>query len=80
MAGTPARALTWADLAVEIAARDEQLACDHVYDNDGKDVFPSGTHLAVVEVDTETGEWRLERFIGVDVEKTNDYRIKEPEQ
>lgn len=64
--GTPSRALGWADLAVEIAARDEQLACDHIYDNDGKDVFPSGTHVAVVEVDTETGAWTLERFVGVD--------------
>jgi carbon-monoxide dehydrogenase large subunit len=28
--------------------------------------FPFGTHLAVVEVDTETGEVRLERYIAVD--------------
>lgn len=64
--GTPSRSLGWADLAVEIAARDEQLSCDHIYENDGKDVFPSGCHIAVVEVDTETGAWRLERFVGVD--------------
>lgn len=64
--GTPSRQLAWSDLAVELAARDEKLACDHIYENNGLDVFPSGCHVAVVEVDTETGEWSVERFIGVD--------------
>jgi carbon-monoxide dehydrogenase large subunit len=66
VAGTPSRALGWAELAVELDARHEQLACDHIYENNGNDVFPSGTHIAVVEVDTGTGAWTLERFIGVD--------------
>lgn len=64
--GTPSRSLRWADLAAEIEARDEQLSCDHVYENGGRDVYPSGCHLAVVEVDTETGAWKLIRFVGVD--------------
>jgi carbon-monoxide dehydrogenase large subunit len=64
--GTPSRSLRWADLAVEIEARDEQLSCDHVYENGGRDVYPSGCHLAVVEVDTDTGAWKLIRFVGVD--------------
>lgn len=64
--GTPSRSLGWADLAVELATRDERLACDHIYENNGRDVFPSGTHVAVVEVDPETGRWTLERFVGVD--------------
>ena len=64
--GTPSRSLGWAELAVELDARNEQLACDHIYENNGNDVFPSGTHVAVVEVDTETGAWKLLRFVGVD--------------
>lgn len=64
--GTPSRSLGWAELAQELAARDEQLSCDHVYNNNGKDVFPSGCHLAVVEVDTDTGAWKLVRYVAVD--------------
>ncbi|MEM7095381.1 MAG: xanthine dehydrogenase family protein molybdopterin-binding subunit [Actinomycetota bacterium] len=64
--GTPSRSLAWAEIAVELDTRNEKLACDHIYENDGRDVFPSGTHVAVVEVDTETGAWELLRFIGVD--------------
>ena len=64
--GTPSRSLGWVDVAAEMAARDEQLSCDHVYNNDGKDVYPSGCHLAVVALDTETGEWQLARYVAVD--------------
>ena len=64
--GTPTRSVGWAEIAVTAAARHEQLSCDHVYNNDGKDVYPSGCHLAVVEVDTETGDWRLVRYAAVD--------------
>lgn len=64
--GTPSRSLGWAELAAELAVRDEQLSCDHVYNNDGKDVYPSGCHLAVVEVDTETGAWDLVKYVAVD--------------
>ncbi|MFB0926657.1 MAG: xanthine dehydrogenase family protein molybdopterin-binding subunit [Acidimicrobiales bacterium] len=64
--GTPSRSLGWADLAIEMQARDEQLSCDHVYENGGKDVYPSGCHVAVVEVDAETGEWKLIQYAAVD--------------
>ena len=64
--GTPARSLGWVDIAAEIEARDEQLSCEHLYDNNGNDVFPSGTHLAVVEVDVATGFVELLRFVAVD--------------
>jgi len=64
--GTPSRALGWAELAVEMQARDKQLSCDHVYENDGNDVYPSGCHVAVVEVDTETGAWKLVQYAAVD--------------
>ena len=64
--GTPSRSLGWADLAIEMQARDEQLSCDHVYENGGKDVYPSGCHVAVVQVDAETGEWKLIQYAAVD--------------
>ncbi|MFT4987585.1 MAG: carbon-monoxide dehydrogenase large subunit [Acidimicrobiales bacterium] len=64
--GTPSRSLGWVDLAIEMQARDEQLSCDHVYENGGKDVYPSGCHVAVVELDTETGAWKLIRYAAVD--------------
>jgi CO/xanthine dehydrogenase Mo-binding subunit len=64
--GTPAVAIDWAELATEMRARDKQLSCDHVYNNDGNDVYPSGCHVAVVEVDTETGGWKLVRYSAVD--------------
>jgi len=64
--GTPSVGLTWAEVATETQLRDEQLSCDHVYNNDGRDVYPSGCHVAVVEVDTETGRWKLIRYAAVD--------------
>ena len=64
--GTPSRSLGWAEIAVEMQARDEQLSCDHIYENGGKDVYPSGCHVAVVEVDTETGAWKLVQYSAVD--------------
>jgi len=64
--GTPSRSLGWQEIAVEMQARDKQLSCDHVYENNGRDVYPSGCHLAVVDVDTETGHWKLVRYVAVD--------------
>ncbi len=64
--GTPARSVAWADVATEAAARDQEVSCGDVYDNEGRNTFPSGTHVAVVEVDTETGRVQVVRFVGVD--------------
>lgn len=66
VAGTPSRSLRWQDIAVEMQARDKQLSCDHVYENNGRDVYPSGCHVAVVDVDTATGRWQLVRYVAVD--------------
>ncbi|MDH5289199.1 MAG: molybdopterin-dependent oxidoreductase, partial [Acidimicrobiia bacterium] len=43
-----------------------EVSCGEVYDNEGRNTFPSGTHVAVVEVDTETGRVQVVRFVGVD--------------
>jgi carbon-monoxide dehydrogenase large subunit len=72
VAGVPANSLSWAELAT--AANDDskrpegmEAGLSHELDFDGTDAtFPFGAHVAVVEVDTETGEVRLLRHIAVD--------------
>lgn len=60
--GTPSISVGWADLAV--AAPEPISACSE-FDIEGN-TFPFGTHIAVVDVDTLTGEVRLARVIAVD--------------
>ncbi len=73
VAGVPAKTLSWGDVA--IAAKDpsklpegvEAGVLRHELDFDGTDsTYPFGTHVAVVEVDMETGEVALTRHIAVD--------------
>jgi carbon-monoxide dehydrogenase large subunit len=64
VAGTPAVAKSWADLAVSQKS-DGGLQIDHVF-NTTSPTFPFGAHVAVVEVDTETGETRLVRHVACD--------------
>ena len=73
VAGVPANALSWADLAV--ASRDasklpsglEPAPLRHELDFDGSDsTYPFGSHVSVVEVDTETGEVTMLRHVAVD--------------
>ncbi len=61
--GDPASSRTWAQVASY--AGEAALAADVNY-TDGKPTFPFGTHLAVTEVDTETGKARLIRHVTVD--------------
>jgi carbon-monoxide dehydrogenase large subunit len=61
--GTPDIGLGWARLA-ELAGPDG-LTADAHFTSD-KSTFPFGAHVAVVEVDTETGQARLVRHITVD--------------
>ncbi len=66
VAGVPASALTWADLAADAASHDDgPFMADAIFDQ-GDATFPFGAHIAVVEVDMETGESRLIRHIAVD--------------
>ncbi|MGH9087535.1 MAG: xanthine dehydrogenase family protein molybdopterin-binding subunit [Acidimicrobiales bacterium] len=72
VAGVPARSLTWADVAARAATPegravvgDEGLSAETDFDQvDG--TFPFGAHLAVVEVDVETGMVELLRLVAVD--------------
>ncbi|MGI9008224.1 MAG: xanthine dehydrogenase family protein molybdopterin-binding subunit [Streptosporangiaceae bacterium] len=61
--GDPAAGRSWAEVAGR--AGEAGLAADVNY-TEGKPTFPFGTHLAVTEVDTETGKARLIRHVTVD--------------
>ena len=68
VAGTPSVAKTWADLAVAAKADPdlpEGLAHAAYYAVSGA-TFPFGAHVAVVEVDVETGQVRHLRHIACD--------------
>lgn len=70
--GVPASALSWAELAV--AAKDAaklpegmEAELAHALDfNQGEATYPFGAHIAVVEVDTETGQVQHLRHVAVD--------------
>ena len=72
VAGVPARALSWAELS--LAASDQaklppnmEPGLAHARDfNQGEATYPFGAHVAVVEVDTETGRVELLRHVAVD--------------
>jgi carbon-monoxide dehydrogenase large subunit len=61
--GDPASALGWGQIAVR--AGPDGLAADARF-NASAPTFPFGAHLAVVEVDTETGKATLVRHVTVD--------------
>jgi carbon-monoxide dehydrogenase large subunit len=65
VAGTPAVSKSWADLAQLAAAGGEPLVIDTRFEA-GSPTFPFGAHVAVVEVDTETGRVRHIRHVAVD--------------
>lgn len=62
--GTPARAVSWADVVTQ--APSDEMTCGDFYDTEGRNTFPSGAHVAIVEVDTETGGVRIQRIVAVD--------------
>ena len=74
VAGVPSTGLDWAALAVAASAGDEVI--DHgdgtmglaaqLDFNQGEATFPFGAHIAVVEVDQDTGKVTLLRHIAVD--------------
>jgi carbon-monoxide dehydrogenase large subunit len=65
VAGVPARALTWADLAVAGEKQGTPLVAEQDFKQEGA-TFPFGVHVAVVEVDSETGLVRPVRHVAVD--------------
>ena len=65
VAGTPAVSKSWADLALVAKDSGAELTIDTRFDAPGA-TFPFGAHVAVVEVDTETGQVKLVRMIACD--------------
>ena len=72
VAGVPATALTWAELAGAAEQPDRRpegweggLASELDF-NQGEATYPFGAHIAVVDVDTETGRVELLRHVAVD--------------
>lgn len=63
VAGTPAAARSWAELAD--SDQGGGLKVEHSSAPPGP-TFPFGSHVAVVEVDTDTGQVTLERLVAVD--------------
>src|SRR5262249_47140368 len=62
--GVPGSGLTWAALAATGLERGERLREEH--DAMVESSYPFGTHVAVTEVDLDTGEARLIRHVAVD--------------
>jgi aerobic carbon-monoxide dehydrogenase large subunit len=65
VAGVPSRALDWAAVARTAAERGEPLLVQHDTDQT-RSTFPFGAHVAVVEVDIETGRVVPVRHFAVD--------------
>jgi carbon-monoxide dehydrogenase large subunit len=65
VAGTPAKSFTWAEVATEAAGQGEPLVAEYDFKASGAS-FPFGAHVAVVEIDRETGEVDLVRHVAVD--------------
>jgi aerobic carbon-monoxide dehydrogenase large subunit len=72
VAGAPDRGLTWGELAAAAqdparlpAGMEPELVSSGTF-REVESTFPFGSHVAVVEVDTETGDVRLVRHIAVD--------------
>ncbi len=63
VAGTPARSIGWAELVD--SGEGAPLSAEHFFEPQ-MPTYPFGTHVAVVEVDTDTGHTRLRRHIAVD--------------
>ncbi len=65
VAGAPAGKRSWAEVAAAADSAGTPLAADHDFEV-AHSTFPFGAHVAVVEVDTETGDVRLVRLVACD--------------
>lgn len=63
--GAPGSEVSWSEVAAAAGERDIELAAEEWY-VPGAQTFPYGVHVAVVEVELETGEVRLLRLVAVD--------------
>ncbi len=65
--GSAAPSVSWKELATSLGqeGRLEELRAEEIF-NAGAPSFPFGAHVAVVEVDTETGHVELRQLVAVD--------------
>ena len=66
--GTPSIGVSWEQVADHLEGQrigPRLLHAEEVFESEGP-TFPFGTHLAVVEVDSETGKVHLERLVACD--------------
>lgn len=64
--GVPSSALTWAQLATRSREAEQESLYGETVFTQADATYPFGAHIAVVEVDIETGRARLIRHIAVD--------------
>jgi carbon-monoxide dehydrogenase large subunit len=64
VAGVPATGKTWGELAT--AARERNTSLAHALDFEQTGTFPFGCHIAVVQIDRDTGQVSLCDFVAVD--------------
>jgi carbon-monoxide dehydrogenase large subunit len=67
VAGSPEPSLSWKDLAAAAdgSGRLAELSLHHDFEPSGI-AWPFGAHVAVIDLDTETGKVQLKRFVCVD--------------
>jgi aerobic carbon-monoxide dehydrogenase large subunit len=65
VAGVPAKAITWAEVATKASDDGFPLAVEYDFVQSGAS-FPFGAHVSVVEIDTETGRVVPIRHVAVD--------------
>ena len=65
VAGVPGAGVTWDEVAAKAGEHGVELAAEEWY-VPGAQTFPYGVHVAVVEVDIDTGEVSLSRMVTVD--------------
>ena len=65
VAGAPAVSRSWAEIVAEARRQGEDLHGEGDF-SQAQGSFPSGAHVAVVEVDVETGKVRLRDLVAVD--------------
>jgi carbon-monoxide dehydrogenase large subunit len=64
--GAPQRSLGWAELAAQAKEAGSLAELKVAEEFQSVPTFPFGAHVAVVEVDVETGRVELQRFVAVD--------------
>jgi carbon-monoxide dehydrogenase large subunit len=65
VAGVPARSRSWAEVAASAQEQGEPLIAEYDFKASGA-TFPFGAHVAVVDIDADTGRVDLVRHVAVD--------------